>query len=446
MLLIANGRVITRDPNNPYIEDGAVIVDGESIVEVGTEQALKAAYPEAEYIDAHEGVIMPGLINAHTHIYSGMARGLAIKDNNPTNFYDVLDGTWWNIDRHLRMDGTRACAYATMLDSIKNGVTTLFDHHASFAEIPGTLFAIKDVAAEMGMRSCLCYEVSDRDGKEKRDQSIQENVDFAKWATENNSPMIKALFGGHALFTLSDETLAKMAEANNNLVGWHIHVSEGNIDVVDSRVNHHALAVERLDKFGMLGERTLLGHCIEVTQDEIDLIKNSNTRVVNNPQSNMGNAVGCAPVLHMMAEGIKVSLGTDAYTHDILESLKSFVCIQKHNAGMPNVAFGEGIQMLFENNADIATQTFGRTVGKLEKGAAADLIVMDYKPYTPFSAENVDGHILFGMMGRHCSTTIINGRIVYRDRQFVDLDEDKINAFIMEQAKKLWGDLNNRSY
>ena len=171
MLLIGNGKVITRDSANPYLENGAVVTDGENIKEVGTLDAMKQKYPEAEFVDAHGGVIMPGLINAHTHIYSGLARGLSIVGNNPTNFLEVLEGTWWAIDRQLDLDGTRACAWATVLDCIRDGVTTIFDHHASFCEIPGSLFAIRDVVKEAGIRSCLCYEVSERDGEEKTAQS-----------------------------------------------------------------------------------------------------------------------------------------------------------------------------------------------------------------------------------------------------------------------------------
>ena len=145
MLLIGNGRVVTRDADNPYLKDGAVVTEGEKILDVGTLDAMKKAYPDAEFIDAHGQIIMPGLINAHTHIYSGLARGLSIVGNNPTNFYEILDGTWWAIDRNLDLDGTRASAYATVLDCIRDGVTTIFDHHASFCEIPGSLFAIKDL-------------------------------------------------------------------------------------------------------------------------------------------------------------------------------------------------------------------------------------------------------------------------------------------------------------
>ena len=446
MILVGNGSVITRDPEHPFYEDGAVAIDGTRIAAVGTLSGLKQQYPGASFIDAHGGIIMPGLINAHTHIYSGLARGLSIDGNNPTNFYEILDGTWWNIDRHLTLDGTKASAYATILECIKNGVTTIFDHHASFREIPGSLFAIEEVAKELGIRACLCYEVSDRDGAEKCLQAIKENGEFSRHAAKEQSDMIAAMFGGHALFTISDKTFEKMVEENNGLTGFHIHVSEGMDDVYDSLRNYGTRSVNRLLNHGILGEKTMLGHCIHVNPAEMDIIKETGTWVVNNPESNMGNAVGCAPVLQMMEKGIPVCMGTDAYTHDMLESLKVFLIIQRHHACMPNVAWGEGVKMLFENNRNIAEQYFGVKCGILKEGAAADVIVMDYKRFTPFSDENIDGHMIFGMFGGSCRTTIIGGRVLWRDREFVDIDEDKINAWTLEQSKQLWGELNHRVY
>ena len=450
MLLVGNGPVITRDPDQPYIERGAVAIDGEQIVAVGGQKELEERFADAEFVDARGGVIMPGLVNCHTHIYSGLARGLSIKGCNPTNFLENLEQQWWAIDRKLTLDGTRASAYATILESIRNGVTTIFDHHASFAEVPGSLFAIKDVAQECGIRACLCYETSDRDGVEKRDQAIAENAEFARWAAREQKAgngMIAAMFGGHATFTLSDETMDKMAEANDGLTGFHIHVCEGMNDVWDSRANRGGIApVERLLQHGLLCPKTMLGHCIHVTPAEMDIIHETGTRIVNNPESNMGNAVGCAPVLEFFRRGIDVCLGTDAYTHDMLESLKVFLIIQRHNAAMPNVGWSEDMAMLFQNNPRMASGYFGREIGALRPGAAADVIVMDYPHFTPFSDENIDGHMLFGMMGRSCRTTIVNGRVLYRDRAFVDLDEERINAWTLEQAKKLWGDLNGRAY
>ena len=293
MVLVTNGRLITRDSEGKgYYEHGAVAYEGAKIVEVGEEAALRAKYADAEIVDAKGGVIMPAFINAHTHIYSALARGLSIVGNNPTNFYEVLDGTWWAIDRHLMMDGTRASATALYIDSIKQGVTTIFDHHASYGEIPGTLHTIAEESKRLGLRSCLCYEVSDRDGEEKCLQAIAENADFITECEKNKDPMLAAMFGGHALFTISDKTFDRMVEANNGRTGYHIHVSEGMNDVYDSLQNYGRRPVQRLQDHGILGEKTILGHCIHVNTAEIELIKNTDTMVVNNPESNMGNAVG----------------------------------------------------------------------------------------------------------------------------------------------------------
>ena len=241
MILLANGKVITRDPNGTgYYPDGGVVTDGGKIVEVGTTADLKAKYPQAEFVDARGGVIMPGLINAHTHIYSALARGLSHQRLQPHQ----LSMRCWTASGGISTDiwtwtATRASAHALVIDSIKQGVTTIFDHHASFCEIPGSLIDHRRVCTrEFGMRACLCYEVSDRDGEEKSLQSIQENADFIDYCEKNPTDMLKAMFGGHALFTISDKTFDRMVAANNGRVGYHIHVSEGMNDVYDSLQNY----------------------------------------------------------------------------------------------------------------------------------------------------------------------------------------------------------------
>ena len=446
MQLLINGRLITRDPAQPYFERGAVAFEGTKIVEVGTEQTLKAKYPDAKCIDAKGGVIMPALINAHTHIYSALARGLSIVGNNPTNFYEVLDGTWWAIDRKLTLKGTKASADALYIDCIKQGVTTIFDHHASYCEIPGSLFEIARSAKEFGIRSCLCYEVSDRDGEEKCLQGIQENADFITYCQKEQDPMLAAMFGGHALFTISDKTFERMVQANNGRTGYPLHVSEGMNDVYDSLQNYGRRPVQRLQDHGILGSKTILGHCIHVNSAEIDLIRETDTMVVNNPESNMGNAVGICPVLQLHKQGILLGMGTDAYTNDMLESLKVALCSQRSNACLPNVGWCEVTDMLFQNNAKIGARYFSQELGVLKAGAAADMIVMDYKPFTPFSDANIDGHMIFGMTGRQCQTTIATGRVLMLDRQLTEVDEEAVNAHSLEEAKALWGQLNHCTY
>ncbi len=446
MIVLANGKVITRDPNKAFLADGGVAIEKDKIIEVSSTEDLKNKYPNAEFIDAKGNLIMPAFINAHTHIYSALARGLSIVGNNPQNFYEVLDGTWWAIDRKLTLEGTRASADALYIDCIKQGVTTIFDHHASYAEIPGSLFQIGESAKKFGIRSCLCYEVSDRDGEEKASEAIQENADWIRYCSEKKDPMLAAMFGGHALFTLSDKTFDRMVEANNGRTGYHIHVSEGMNDVYDSLQNYGRRPVQRLHDHGILGNKTILGHCIHVNPAEIELIRETQSMVVNNPESNMSNAVGVCPVLPLTKSGILCGLGTDAWTNDMVESLKAALCVQRLNACLPNVAWCEVTDMLFKNNPLIAEKYFPVQLGILKEGAAADVIVMDYKPYTPFSDENIDGHILFGMTGKLCRTTIANGKVLMKDRELQFIDEEAENAHILESAKKLWGELNRRVY
>jgi len=250
------------------------------------------------------------------------------------------------------------------------------------------------------------------------------------------------MFGGHALFTISDKTFEKMVKENNGMTGYHIHVSEGLNDVYDSALNYGTRSVNRLLNHGILGPKTMLGHCIHLNAAEMDIIKETGTMVCNNPESNMGNAVGCAPVLQMMQKGITVGLGTDSYTFDMLESLKVALIIQRHNACMPNVAWCEVNDMLFKNNPKICAQYFDQPLGVLKPGAAADVIVMDYKTFTPFSADNIDGHMIFGMTGRQCETTMCNGKLLMKDRKLLCCDEDEINAKTMEVSKDLWGRIN----
>jgi cytosine/adenosine deaminase-related metal-dependent hydrolase len=259
------------------------------------------------------------------------------------------------------------------------------------------------------------------------------------------------MFGGHALFTLPDETLDRMVEANNGLTGFHIHVCEGMNDVYDSAQKHGCTSIHRLLDHGILGEKTMLGHCIHITPADMDVVAETHTKIVNNPQSNANNAVGTAPVLEFFKRGITVTMGTDAYTHDMLQSLKAFVPLQRLNSALPNVAWGEAMTMLFKNNAEVANMYFaskpqGKPLGVLAPGAAADVAVFDYPAPTPIGAENIDGHILFGVEGHDCRTTIVNGRVVYRDREFTDIDKDRIDAFVLDQSKKLWGELNDREY
>lgn len=438
-MIIGNGRVITRDEKNPYIENGAVVIKDNTIIAVGEYSLLKEKYKEEEFIDAKGKVIMPGIINTHMHIYSAFARGMAGKGPAPKNFTDILENLWWRLDKGLTLEDTKYSAYTTYLDCIKNGVTTVFDHHASPYSVEGSLFTIGDAAKELGVRTCLCYETSDRDGEEILKAGIKENINFIKKYNNVNEDMLKGMFGMHAAFTLSDKSLDMCREAMEGLdAGYHIHTSEGIDDLYDSLRNHGKRVVERLMDFDILSDKTIAVHCVHVNSREMEILKQTNTNVVHNPESNMGNAVGCSPVLEFIKRGINVGLGTDGYTSDMMESMKVGNIIHKHNLCDPNVGFNEVSSMAFDNNRKISSKYFNKEVGALKEGAYGDVIIVDYNPLTPLNENNINGHIIFGMSGRCVTDTIINGKVVMRNRVINTVDEEKIFSKSRELAQKLW--------
>ena len=442
MLVIGNGKLFTRNDEMPFVENGAVAIEGTKIAAVGETEAIKKQYGDAEFIDAKGGVIMPAFINTHEHIYSAMARGLSIKGYNPKGFLDILDGQWWTIDRHLTLEQTKYSAVETLISCIRNGVTTVFDHHASFGQIGGSLFTIADVAKELGVRACLCYEISDRDGMDNARESVMENAEFIRYALKDDTDMIAGMMGMHAQFTISDATMELAAANKPDEVGYHIHVAEGIEDLHDCLKKYGKRIVDRLMDFNILGEKTLLGHCIYINPHEMDLIKDTNTMVVHNPESNMGNACGCPPTMELVHRGILTGLGTDGYTHDMIESYKVANVLHKHHLCDANAAWGEVPKMLFENNAAIANRYFKTPLGVLKEGAAGDVIVVDYNPPTQLDASNINGHILFGMTGRDVVTTVANGRVLMKDREIKVIDVEEAMAKCREESAKLWHSIN----
>jgi putative selenium metabolism protein SsnA len=437
--LVTNGTVITRDANNPFVVGGAVAFEGTTIVAVGSTKELTEKYHDAEVIDAKGKMVMPGFINTHMHYYSTFARGINFGQKPATTFGEVLSGLWWRLDKMLDNSDVYLSAIGPMIDSVRNGVTSVIDHHASPFAIRGSLFTIADAAELIGLRSNLCYETSDRDGEKIALEGIAENIEFAQHCKKNKNDMLKGLVGMHALLTVSKRTLDKIVEeAETHGFGYHIHAAEGIEDVVSSLANYDMRVIEYLSANRVLNDRSLIVHCVQVTDEEIDLLAKSGAAVVNNPESNMSNAVGCAPIIRMMNAGVLVGMGTDGYCTDMTESLRAVHAIQKHEAHVPSVCWPEPHEMLFENNRDIMNRFLDGETGVLKPGAYADIIIVDYEPPTPLTADTVASHILFGVQGRCTNTTIINGRVIMRNREFVNIDEEKLMADSRQQAARLW--------
>jgi putative selenium metabolism protein SsnA len=439
LLLIGNGRVVTREDTQHYLADGCVAIQDGLIAEIGPTGELRSKHPGSLFMDVGGKLIMPGLINAHTHLYSTFARGMALKDPPPGNFQEILERLWWRLDRVLTPEDIYYSALVSLIDCVKNGTTTVFDHHASPGEVQGSLFTLSKAARSVGIRTCLCYEVSDRGGREVAEQGIRENMTYLRHCDQSRDDMTRGMFGLHASLTLSDETLSRCCEENAGTgAGFHIHAAEGQVDVEDCLRRYGKRVINRLSDFGIPGSKTIAAHCVHIDDPEMVLLKESRTRVVHNPESNMGNAVGCAPIAEMLRRGVSVGLGTDGYTSDMFESLKVADLLHKHQSANPSAGWTEAPEMLFRNNSLICDEYFSRPVGRLVPGGCADMIVVNYNPPTPLDAGNIDGHTLFGISGPMVDTTMINGRIVMRGRELVNLDEAEVLARSRELARKAW--------
>lgn len=440
-MIVGGGPVITNDPANPFVADGAVVIDGDTIVAVGPAAEMRATYPGEEVVHVGGRVIMAGLINAHTHAYSAYARGMAI--HQPTrDFTEILENLWWRLDRLLTLEDVELNAGATFIESIRNGVTTVFDHHSSPSAVSGSLQTMADVARGVGIRASLCYETSDRDGAGVLAAAIEENASFMKTVNTGEQDLVKAMFGLHAGFTLCEESLDAACAAKEGIPGgFHVHVAEGANDEPDSLARYGKRIVARFHEHGILGPETIAAHCVHADPDELALLKDTDTTVVHNPHSNMGNAVGVAPVVDMLARGLRAGLGTDAYTPDVLASAQVAKILQSDHLADPTVGFEHALQLAFVNNPAICARHFQKALGVLRAGAYADLITVDYRPFTPLSAESAGGHILFGMSGSQVNDTMVNGAWVMRDRVILTVDEEATFARSTQRASVLWAQI-----
>jgi len=436
--LIRNGTVVTLGPRNRVIGDGAVLVKDGIIEAVGKVKTVAARARGTQVLDARGGVIMPGFINAHTHLYSTFARGLA-SERAPRDFMEILKGLWWPLDRALTAEDLRSSALAALLDCIRNGTTTVIDHHEGQNSQPGSLGVLAAALRRMGVRGCLCLGVSDRDGKGL--EGLQENIRFVEKLQRRRRAdgLVSAMFGLHALFTVNKRTLASVvAAANGRGTGIHSHIAEDRSDQALNRRRYGKSVVQRLHDAGGLNERTLAIHCVKVTAADIRRLAAAGACVVHNPQSNMNNAVGVAPVSGMLAAGITVGLGTDGMTTDMRQEVRACHLLHKHAAGDPDGFMAESCRLLLENNARIASRLFDRPVGMLKKGACADVIVLDYDPPTPMKTANFNGHFLFGLCGEPVTTTMVQGRLLMHNGRMQGVNERRIRAEARRRAQGLW--------
>ena len=430
-----NGIVVTLGENNRVLWNATVVTDGEVIAATGDAVEMKRRFPTAGSVDCSGKIVLPGFICSHHHFYSTMARGMAVPGEPAKNFVEILEKLWWKVDRALDEEDILLSAQLSLIDCIRNGTTTIIDHHASPSMRDGSLDLIETAVRQAGLRASLCYEVSDRNVV---GDGIAENERFIKKVGKGDG-QIAAMMGLHASFTLSDETLEKcIGIAKDGAVGCHIHVAEDVSDREDSLKKYNTPIVNRLHKIGATGKKSIFVHCVHIDEDEMNILAKTGTIVIHNPESNMNNAVGVTAILKMLKKGVLVGLGTDGMGSDMLAQMRCAYLLHRLSNHDPRVAFMEAPQMLLQNNAEIAERQFGLQLGKIIEGHPADLAILDYCPPTPLSEANFLGHLIFGLVDAVVDTTVCRGKILMQGKKIISMDEERLAARSRELAPKMW--------
>lgn len=441
-MIIVNGKIITWENPNRILEGQAIRIEGGKIVEIGDQETILEQNQMEETMDAKGQYVMPGNICAHTHFYGAFSRGMAIPGSAPADFPEILEKLWWPLDKALDLESVKYSALVCIVDAIKHGTTTLLDHHASPNAIEGSLDVIADAVEMAGIRASLCYEVTDRNGSEGAIKGIEENVRFIERIQSGNhlDGRLAASFGLHASLTVGDKTLKACREALPAGYGFHIHVAEHSIDEYDSLAKYGLRVIDRLEKLDCLGPNSLIVHGVHLDPKEMDILAQTNTWVSHQPRSNMNNAVGLPQVEGMLRLGIPVCLGNDGFSNTMWDEWKAAYLSHKlWNHDPRRMNGGIVAEMAAYNNASLASQMFAaRKIGTIQAGAVADIIFVDYQPFTELTSGNLPWHILFGFNESMVTMTMVAGKILMKNRVLETLDEVVISEKAMSLSRDVW--------
>jgi putative selenium metabolism protein SsnA len=426
---------------NPYgepefISHGYLIIDGDLIAEVGSGDPPVGE--GSERLDLRGQIVLPGMINAHTHLYSSLALGMPFPKDSPRNFVQILEQVWWKLDRALDPDMLQASFTTGLLGHLRHGVTTVIDHHSSPGCGSGSLDHLARVAQELGINISAALEISDRNGESVFQESLEENLRFHRAYQKDNR--VRPLIGLHASFTLSDDSLQRIRDLLFTLESWgiHIHAAEDQADQEDARKRGYDSVLQRLDTFGLLNENSVIAHGVHFLPGDIEIAEKRGVMLVHNPTSNANNRVGMTQtdVLRRLHAG----LGTDGMQGDVLAEARQGTLIRSSHlpGGEQNLDY---LELLFRHNPEIATRLFGRKIGRLEPGYQADLVLYEYDPRTSLNAENWRSHVLFGLPQPRA--VLSAGEFRLKDGRFVGMDIEDAHRFAREQAKRLWKRMEN---
>lgn len=415
MAAVKPARLLVDSVPRSLLVDGGRIA-GQGIAAVGTKR-LECTWDEV--------VARPGDVNAHTHLYSGLAPlGMPEPKRQPRNFLQILERVWWRLDRALDEDSLRASARLYIAEALSLGTTLLVDHHESPGFIDGSLDVIADAAEELGVRMVVCYGATERNGGRKEAKAgLAECRRFLK---KNKRPLVRGMVGLHASFTVSDETIEEAGALARELgVGLHVHVAEDGADVEDARKRGYRDPVDRLIALDALPEGSILAHGVHLDERAVKRVAERGCWLVQNPRSNRNNKVGWP---YALAKSDKVAVGTDGFPPDMDAERKALIEIgseAKDTKLLPGGKTGARYDRRCQAGWELAAEIFESTFSPLEAGSIADVAV--------YSRHDIPG--LPTELPLH---VVVDGRVVLKDWKLAAVDFREIAAEARVQAKRLW--------
>lgn len=410
-----------------FRKDAYILFD-KTIREVGDMKDFPGA---DEVMDAGDAMVLPGLINGHAHMYGAFFRGIPLS-MNPRSFTELLRQFFWKIDAELDCEATYHGARVYGVEHIKQGVTSIFDHHAGGLEIIGSLDAVKKgIVEDAGMRGLFCFETSDRF---PIDQCIEENLRFAK---KEKGEMCRGLFGMHASLSVSDKTLAQVGEAIGD-IPLHVHMGESLEDELKSINDFGHRIAQRFDSFGLLNEDSILAHCVNIDESEAEVIAARKCVVALNPTSNMNTGVGVADTQMLKRHGIRTMIGNDNLGIDLTIDYRNTIYANHLRYGSP-MSFGyDDLLRNIHQVYDYASKSFGVKIGKIEKGYAADLIVVPHRFPVEVTQENAFGYVVDGLYNVFKPRDVFIAGENKMKNYITIFDEEKIYSQARAVSKALW--------
>ncbi len=426
--LVLTGRyLLTMDRQGTIIEEGGLAIGGDTILEAGPADELKVRYPGATLLARPHGLIMPGLVNVHTHAAMACFRGLA--DDLPLMRW--LQEYIFPAEARLTGEMVYHATMLSLCEMIRSGTTSFCDMY---------LFAgdVARAAAEAGMRAWIgevLYDFPSPNYGELENGLRYTGELFAEWAGHD---LITITVDPHAVYTCSPELLtrlARVAEEHDSL--YVIHLAETEDEVNTCRQRYGCSPVEHLDRLGILNRRVLADHCVRVTDDEIALMAGRGVRVAHCPESNLKLASGVAPVVRMLAAGIAVGIGTDGSASnndvDMFGEMNTAAKIHKVTA-MDPTAMDAATTLHAATMGGATALDAGQRIGSLEPGKKADCIVLDMDQPHLTPVYHPVSHLVYAARGSDVTDSVIGGRLVMENRRLLTLDEAAILARMREMA------------